>query len=158
MQRDFRSQYLGWRTLKRGYDSILAWWDDVKDRSKSLIVYHSRRLTRARRQNKSNLLTSFSQVTARLDGGSRDPDLLAELERVKAELKALDDLRAEGARGRSRIRQLQVGESPSGHFFRLEFGSRRGIFYPCHPLAGWHGYFFPGRHLLRVPSFLRFTF
>ena len=43
---DFKSAFNNWKTLKPGFPSLRAWWDDVKVRTRSLLIKHSCRLAR----------------------------------------------------------------------------------------------------------------
>ena len=106
--------------LKEGFDNELLWWEDVKQRIKDLISSHSRRLSRKRGQKRSSLQKSFNLIVSKLNTGSTDPNLLLQRESLKTELEKLDGFEAEGARIRSRAGELEEGEKPSKHFYRLE--------------------------------------
>ena len=95
-----------------------------------------------RRRNASNSIQSrldrFYLSSACLPQASDHlPVHLSDYDEVTLSLRLLEmqhllhDLWAEGARVRSRIWQLQDGESPFGQFFRLEFSSRRASSIPA---------------------------
>ncbi|KAJ8042773.1 hypothetical protein HOLleu_09628 [Holothuria leucospilota] len=97
----FRIQYPLWSTLRPGYNSIVDWWEDCKERVKRLMIRHGVRLARERRDRLAELESKCISA-----GG-------AELEQI------LDDQRR-GAQIRSRERYLEHGEKPSA--FSLSSG------------------------------------
>ena len=124
-QREFRKAYAGWRTLKEGYDNELLWWEDVKSRIKHFIISFSCRLAKKKRQRRESLLASLRDVVSALNSGRSDQDTLSRYDTLKGELQDLDDIEAEGARIRSRVRDLEEGEKPSKFFFQLEAAQAR---------------------------------
>ena len=116
-QTDFSSAYVGWRTLRDGFADLLDWWEDVKFRSKKLIIFHSCRLAKLRDKEKHNLMSSLARITSLLNSGSTDHNLLADLQSIKQQLSDLEDFLAAGAQVRSRVQRLNDGERPSSFFF-----------------------------------------
>ncbi|KAJ8048949.1 hypothetical protein HOLleu_01468 [Holothuria leucospilota] len=66
---DFTHYFHLWQTLKPGFDSIIDWWENVKDRAKRLIIRHSVRLAQARRARLQVLQRACDRATEKeLDG------------------------------------------------------------------------------------------
>lgn len=98
---DFVQYFHLWSTLKPGYDSIIDWWEDFKDRAKRLIIKHGVRLANERRDRISTLQNSCINAD-------------------KTELESLLKNEHQGALIRSRVKHLEAGESPSSFFFKEE--------------------------------------
>ncbi|KAJ8042775.1 hypothetical protein HOLleu_09631 [Holothuria leucospilota] len=96
---DFRIHYPLWSTLKPGYNSIVDWWEDCKEREKHSMIRHGVRLARERRDRLAELESKCISA-----GG-------AELAQI------LDDQRRGEPRFRSRERYLEHGEIEAFRFF-----------------------------------------
>ncbi|PIK45405.1 reverse transcriptase [Apostichopus japonicus] len=97
---DFRSHYRLWRTLIPGFDSLAAWWEVVKERIKSLCIFHGVRQAREKR-------SVLRGVQSRCLFGDKES-----VSRLLAEERR-------GAFVRSREKVLEEGES-SGNFFVIK--------------------------------------
>ena len=107
---DLRVQYQLWSSLKEGFNSLTDWWENIKERIKSLAIFHSSKVARENRARLNSL-----QLRC-LSDDSNEIDIL-----INKECK--------GAYIRSRVKYLEEGEKPSPIFFKHEKsrGSKKTI-------------------------------
>ena len=101
---------MGTLEISREPHKDFIWWEDCKEAFKSLIVFHSKRLSRARRREINRLehdLAFFRSLEA------SDPSTYAdEVHCLRDQLNAAFNSNLEGAKIRSKVSQLEGDEKP----------------------------------------------
>ena len=98
---ELRFYYSLWSTLKKGFDSITDWWENIKVKIRQLAVRHGARVAIEKRKKLAEFQSSCSSSN------------IEEMDNI---------IRAEsrGALIRARVKVLEEGEKPTAFFFRQE--------------------------------------
>ena len=100
------------------FESLGAWWDDLKLVIRSTCInYCSRKRQSINRER--NFLTK-RLIRAKNAFHAGDDSVVSELRVVESTLSSLISREAEGAKIRSRAKWIEEGEKPTRYFFRLE--------------------------------------
>ena len=100
------------------FESLGAWWDDLKLVIRSTCInYCSRKRQLINRER--NFLTK-RLIRAKNSFHAGDDSVVSELRDVESALSSLISREAEGAKIRSRAKWIEEGEKPTRFFFRLE--------------------------------------
>ena len=113
---DFKLAFNNWKTLKPGFPSLRAWWDDVKARTRSLLIRISCELARERRESMFTLNNELVDLTNKMNDGASSADILRRYECTKSSLSELSAEEARGAFVRSRVKQFVEGEKCTSYF------------------------------------------
>ncbi|KAI8484945.1 hypothetical protein Bbelb_373520 [Branchiostoma belcheri] len=116
--KDFEDNFRDWCKLKPGFESLGAWWDNIKVRIKSLVIKHSCRLARQKRDSTFRLNNTLVDLTNQLNAGDSSPSTLQAYEATKGALAELAAAEVQGAIVRSRIQSFEEGEECTSFFLR----------------------------------------
>ena len=111
-----RNFWTRWVQKKASYTSLSLWWDRGKQWLRSLSISYCSSKARARRLERASLEKMAAQLKLKLDAG--DSSVLVPYKRTLHNLSALDHIKAEGLRVRSRIQHAEEGESSTSFFFK----------------------------------------
>ena len=103
-------KYLMWQTLKPAYESPTQWWESVKGRTKDLCIEYCVDKSQAFK----NRIKDLSEELDELIMASATK---AELDRVKTEIKTMNETKLEALRVRSRIKIYEQDEKNTSYFF-----------------------------------------
>ena len=120
---DFRNL---WEDLSREPHKDFIWWEDCKEAFKSLIIFHSKRLSRERRCEITKLehdLAFFRSLEASDPGTYAD-----EVHCLRDQLNAVYNSNLEGAKIRSKVSQLEGDEKPTKFYLRKEVSHAKVYF------------------------------
>ena len=115
---DLEANFHDWCTLKPGFKSLGAWWDNIKSRSRSLVIKHSCRLAREKRESTFRLNHTLADLTNQLNAGDSSPGTLQAYETTRSALADLAAAETQGAIVRSRIQCFEEGEKCTRFFLR----------------------------------------
>ncbi|KAI8478584.1 hypothetical protein Bbelb_436820 [Branchiostoma belcheri] len=117
---DFTDQYQTWRESRAEYQSLRAWWDDVKLRAKELVIQYSKRKARLLASIHKNSERKVDLLRSRLNAGDTSPQTLREYNEAREEVnKSIQDKLA-GQRLRSKVKHFEEDEKPTRSFFQAE--------------------------------------
>ncbi|KAI8514955.1 hypothetical protein Bbelb_075460 [Branchiostoma belcheri] len=118
VQTDFITSYKDWQTLKPGFPSLRSWWDDVKQRTRSLFIKHSCKIAKEKRDDRYQLNNRLGDLTNQLNAGNVSPATLRQYQSTKNALAELALSEAQGAMVRSRIKHFEEGEKCTSFFLK----------------------------------------
>ncbi|KAI8486240.1 hypothetical protein Bbelb_359560 [Branchiostoma belcheri] len=87
VQTDFITSYKDWQTLKPGFPSLRSWWDDVKQRTRSLFIKHSCKIAKEKRDDRYQLNNRLGDLTNQLNAGNVSPATLRQYQRINPSVK-----------------------------------------------------------------------
>ncbi|KAI8521375.1 hypothetical protein Bbelb_011290 [Branchiostoma belcheri] len=119
-EKEFVEEYQNWREDIPSHDDLRSWWEDVKTRSKNLIILHSKRRAKNERLIERDLASRVDQLRSRLNSEGECPDTVKLYEEARERLNKTVLDRLEGQRLRSKVRSFEEDEKPSRFFFKTE--------------------------------------
>ena len=102
-----------WQQKKNDFENILKWWDVGKSKIREITQEISLELSRDKAQKEKAINNTINSIHARNPDDPR-------LEALRSEQKQLYELKASGAKIRSRAKWEEFGEKPTRYFHALE--------------------------------------
>ena len=100
------------------FESLGAWWDDLKLVIRSTCINYCTRKRQSLNRERNFLTKRLIRAKNAFHAG--DNSVVSELRDVESALSSLISREAEGAKIRSRAKWIEEGEKPTRYFFRLE--------------------------------------
>jgi len=123
-QQEYEEAFQFWCLLKPYFVNEREWWDEIKVKSKRLIIKHCCRKAKERRQQKDDLTRQIKDLTYILTQPNPSTTTAMDLARAKEKMNSLLKKEEEGAKVRARIQWIEKGEKPTAFFLKKEI--RRG--------------------------------
>ena len=118
--RDLEENYLVWKSLQPGFDSLGEWWDMVKSRIKLRLKHHGRERAKAHRNKILSLQSELDSITSDLNHGDRSVNTLKKLDNIKTLLSQANASHLEGVMIRARAEKLESDEKCTAFFLGRE--------------------------------------
>ena len=100
------------------FDSLGAWWDDLKLVIRSTCISYCTRKRQSVNRDRNDLTKRLIRAKGAFHAG--DDSVVSEIRDLEGALSSLISREAEGAKIRSRAKWIEEGEKPTRYFFRLE--------------------------------------
>ena len=100
------------------FESLGAWWDDLKLVIRSACINYCTRQRQSVNRDRNDLTKRLIRAKSAFHAG--DDSVVSEIRDLESALSSLISREAEGAKIRSRAKWIEEGEKPTRYFFRLE--------------------------------------